>query len=71
MSTIRKALSAGLAAALSVLFTGLATEVPKTQAGWLALGGAALTAGVVTAYGVWRVPNEVPTVQPVTTPRRY
>lgn len=65
MDTIRKALSAGLAAALSVLFTGLATEVPRTQAGWLALGGAALTAGIVTAYGVWRVPN-APAAQPVT-----
>lgn len=58
MSTIRKAVAAGFAAALATLLSSLATEIPRTQAGWAAILGAAVGAGVVVAYGVWRVPNE-------------
>lgn len=58
MSKVRKALAAGFGAALTALFTGLATEVPRTQPGWVALLGAAVGAGVVVGYGVWQTPNE-------------
>ena len=62
MAKIRKAIAAGFGAALTALFTGLATEVPRTQPGWVALLGAALGAGVVVGYGVWQTPNETPPV---------
>ena len=59
MSKVRKAIAAGFGAVLTALFTGLATEVPRTQAGWLALLGASVGAGVIVGYGVWQTPNEV------------
>lgn len=57
MSKIRKAASAAIAAALAVILTGLATEIPRTQAGWAALVGSAAGAGLVAGYAVYRVPN--------------
>ena len=57
MSTIRKALAAGLAAALAALLSSLATEIPRTQAGWLGLLSASAGVGIAVALGVYRVPN--------------
>ena len=70
MATIRKAVSAALAAALSVLFTGLATEIPRTQAGWVALVGAAAGAALTAGYLVYQTRNAPPTaVRPGVTER--
>lgn len=63
MGKVRKAITAGLAAGLAVVLAGLGTEIPKTQAGWVTLIGSAAGAAVVTAYGVWRVPNEAATTR--------
>jgi hypothetical protein len=65
MPKIRKALSAAFAAGLAVILTGLATEIPRTNAGWAALLGSAVGAAAVAGYAVWRVPN-VPATSGVT-----
>ena len=57
MAKVRKAVLAAVSAAASVALAGLATEIPRTQAGWVALGTAALGAAFVAGYAVWRVPN--------------
>ncbi len=57
MSRIRKALAAAGTAGLAVLVTGLQTEIPRTQAGWVALIGAAAGAAVVAGWVTWRIPN--------------
>jgi hypothetical protein len=57
MSRIRKALAAAGSAGLAVLITGLQTEIPRTQAGWVALVAAAVGAAVVAGWAVWRIPN--------------
>lgn len=57
MSKSRKAIGAGFGAALAAFFGSLATEIPRTQAGWLAIASAAVGAGVVVGYGVWQTPN--------------
>lgn len=49
---------AGLGAGAGALIVGLQTEVPRTEAGWIALIGSALAAGVVTGLATWRVPNK-------------
>lgn len=59
MPKIRKAIAAGVSAGLSVLFTGLATEIPRTSAGWLALGTSAVGAALVAGYAVYGIRNEL------------
>jgi hypothetical protein len=74
MSKFRKAVSAAFTAALAVLLTGLATEIPRTNAGWAALLGSAAGAACVAGYAVYRVPNEpaaTPTVTTRTGPSPY
>lgn len=67
MSKWRKAFWAGVGAAATALATGLATETPKTQPGWIALFGAAVAAGLTVGLATYSVPNE-PAV--VATPAR-
>ncbi len=57
MSKARKAYTAALTAAVGVLTTGLATEIPKTRDGWVALGAAVLGAGVVAWLATYNVSN--------------
>lgn len=57
MKKIRKALVAGAATGLGVLVTGLKTEVPQTDAGWVALVTSAIGAAVVAGWATWRVEN--------------
>lgn len=58
MATFRKAIGAGMSAALAVLFTGLATEIPRTQPGWVLLGGAAVGAGFTAGLAVYNLRND-------------
>lgn len=68
MSKFRKATSAAFAAGLAVVLTGLATEIPRTNAGWAGLLGSAAGAAFVAGYAVYRVPNaDTPATRPVTT----
>lgn len=57
MSKARKAYAAGVTAAVGVLTTGLATEVPQTRDGWIALGAAALGAGIAAWLATYNVRN--------------
>lgn len=63
MSKIRKALVAAGTAGLAVLVTGLQTEIPQTEAGWVALIGAAVGTAIVAGWATWRVRN-APAVRP-------
>lgn len=59
MTHIRKALGAGVAAALALIGTKVQqTGLPDTSEGWLALAGAALAAGVLAGLGVYGLRNE-------------
>jgi hypothetical protein len=58
MGKIRKAISAALSAGLAVILTGLGTEIPRTQAGLVALIGAAVGAALVAGYATFRVEND-------------
>lgn len=58
MGKMRKALVAAGGAALAVVVTGLQTEVPRTDEGWVALIGAAVGAALIAGYATWRVPND-------------
>lgn len=62
MSRWRKAFWAGVGAAASAFAVGISTEVPTTQAGWLALAGAAVGAGITVGLATYNVPNEPPAV---------
>lgn len=53
----RKALLAGLGAAVTAMIVGVQTEVPRTNEGWVALITGALIAGVVTGYSTYKVRN--------------
>ncbi len=57
MSKIRKALVAAGATGLTTLLTGLLTEVPRTEAGWVMLVFAAAGAALVAGRATWRIPN--------------
>lgn len=57
MSKARKAYAAGLTAAVGVLTTGLATEIPKTRDGWIALAAAALGSGLAAWLATYNITN--------------
>lgn len=58
MARIRKALVAGLGAAVSAMVTALVNgDKPATREGWAALVGGAAGLGVVTAVGVYFARN--------------
>jgi hypothetical protein len=42
---------------LAVVLTGLKTEVPRTDDGWVGLIVGAVTAGLLAGYATWRIPN--------------
>lgn len=63
MNRVRKALVAAGAAGLAVLVTGLKTEVPTTEAGWVALIGSAAGTALLAGWATWRIPN-APAVTP-------
>lgn len=58
MSRFRKAVAAAATGAAGALGLGLATEIPRTQAGWFALIGGAIGTGLAAGYATFRVPNE-------------
>lgn len=63
MNRVRKSLVAAGAAGAAVLITGLKTEIPQTEAGWVALIGSAAGAAIVAGWATWRIPN-APAVTP-------
>lgn len=54
---IRKALVAGGAAGVAVVFTGMTTDTPNDEGEWAALIAKAVGAALVTGYATWRVRN--------------
>jgi hypothetical protein len=57
MKRVRKAVMAGLGAALTAVLTGLGTEIPRTEEGWVLLASAAIGAFVVFGWATYRIPN--------------
>ena len=55
---VRKAITAGLAAAVALLGGALVNgDQPDTEAGWIALVFSAVSAGVVAGLATWRIRN--------------